>query len=202
MPKLFNVLFLIVFLTMLFAGQSIASISSGSIELTVGGDITSGGDNTLGGDLATEPNITVVGSPGDTSMQFDDYRLYVVGNLYIDYSVFSDDVYGLVAGQGTTLSLTAENISLYDGTPQTIDFVDAFTVMYLSDYLLPSEISFTGDLLLFSDAAFTDANLYFEASESLFVGNYSFYAPVPVPAAVWMLGSGLVGLIGLKRRKS
>jgi len=27
-------------------------------------------------------------------------------------------------------------------------------------------------------------------------------APVPVPAAVWLLGSGLVGLIGLSRRKS
>ncbi len=26
------------------------------------------------------------------------------------------------------------------------------------------------------------------------------YAPVPIPGAVWLLGSGLVGLIGLKRR--
>ena len=25
-------------------------------------------------------------------------------------------------------------------------------------------------------------------------------APVPIPGAVWLLGSGLVGLIGLKRR--
>ena len=28
------------------------------------------------------------------------------------------------------------------------------------------------------------------------------YAPIPVPAAVWLLGSGLVGLIGIARRKS
>jgi hypothetical protein len=26
-------------------------------------------------------------------------------------------------------------------------------------------------------------------------------APVPVPAAVWLLGSGLAGLAGLRRRK-
>ena len=31
-------------------------------------------------------------------------------------------------------------------------------------------------------------------------GSTSVMAPVPVPAAVWMLGSGLLGLIGLRRR--
>lgn len=29
-----------------------------------------------------------------------------------------------------------------------------------------------------------------------------FYSPVPVPAAVWLFGSGLIGLIGVARRKS
>ena len=28
-----------------------------------------------------------------------------------------------------------------------------------------------------------------------------FYAPVPVPAAVWLLGSGLIGLLGIHRKK-
>jgi hypothetical protein len=27
-------------------------------------------------------------------------------------------------------------------------------------------------------------------------------APVPVPAAVWLLGTGLIGLVGIRRRKS
>jgi len=26
-------------------------------------------------------------------------------------------------------------------------------------------------------------------------------SPVPIPGAVWLLGSGIVGLIGLKRRR-
>lgn len=28
-----------------------------------------------------------------------------------------------------------------------------------------------------------------------------FYAPVPIPGAVWLLGSGLIGLIGVRRRR-
>jgi hypothetical protein len=31
--------------------------------------------------------------------------------------------------------------------------------------------------------------------------NYGFGAPIPIPAAVWLLGSGLIGLIGIRRFK-
>jgi hypothetical protein len=27
-------------------------------------------------------------------------------------------------------------------------------------------------------------------------------SPVPVPAAVWLLGSGLIGMIGIRRRRN
>lgn len=32
--------------------------------------------------------------------------------------------------------------------------------------------------------------------------NFPTYSPVPVPAAVWLFGTGLVGLIGMARRKT
>lgn len=34
------------------------------------------------------------------------------------------------------------------------------------------------------------------------VGTLAYTAPVPVPAAVWMFGAGLMGMLGLTRRKS
>ena len=34
-----------------------------------------------------------------------------------------------------------------------------------------------------------------------FSANFNMAAPVPVPAAVWLLGSGLLGLVGVARRK-
>jgi hypothetical protein len=33
------------------------------------------------------------------------------------------------------------------------------------------------------------------------VGSTSVLSAVPVPAAVWLLGSGLIGLIGIRRRQ-
>jgi len=32
-------------------------------------------------------------------------------------------------------------------------------------------------------------------------GNFSYVNPVPIPSAVWLFGSGLIGLIGVARRK-
>jgi hypothetical protein len=34
------------------------------------------------------------------------------------------------------------------------------------------------------------------------VSNFRAYAPVPVPAAIWLLGSSVLGLFGLSRRKT
>lgn len=51
-----------------------------------------------------------------------------------------------------------------------------------------------GGELTFDD----DGNLYFVAEDQLSIVKLS---SVPIPAAVWMFGSGLIGLIGIARRK-
>ena len=44
----------------------------------------------------------------------------------------------------------------------------------------------------------TDA---FDGADTIGVDNFAI-SSVPVPAAVWLFGSGLIGLIGLSRRKT
>lgn len=60
----------------------------------------------------------------------------------------------------------------------------------------------TGDLLMAPDnASMLLGDAYVDVGNfSLGVGSYA--APVPVPAAVWLFGSGLMGLFGASRRKS
>ena len=57
-----------------------------------------------------------------------------------------------------------------------------------------------------ADQAGTDGILGLKMIDGAFVGssaNFDFVAPaaVPVPAAVWLFGSGLLGLVGVARRK-
>ncbi len=48
-----------------------------------------------------------------------------------------------------------------------------------------------------------DGHAYLNIHTSMFTGGEirGFLAPVPVPAAVWLFGSGLLGLMGIARRK-
>jgi len=48
-----------------------------------------------------------------------------------------------------------------------------------------------------------DGHAYLNIHTSLFTGGEirGFLAPVPVPAAAWLFGSGLLGLMGIARRK-
>jgi hypothetical protein len=45
-------------------------------------------------------------------------------------------------------------------------------------------------------------NLYVDSSHTQIAQDQLFLTPTPIPAAAWLFGSGLMGLIGLKRRKA
>lgn len=52
-------------------------------------------------------------------------------------------------------------------------------------------------------AGLAEGKAYFNIHTTLYPGGEirGFLAPVPVPAAVWLFGSGLLGLVGVARNK-
>ena len=82
---------------------------------------------------------------------------------------------------------------------------------YLVEFLAPAGFDFTvakigGDPTIDSDV--TDINLSIGRTDPIFItvdDDYDWVADagmsqVPVPAAVWLLGSGLIGMLGVRRR--
>jgi hypothetical protein len=111
-------------------------------------------------------------------------------------------------------------VTLTFGTPVTsvgAIFVDvegdfATTGFSLTPGATVPEVSFTSNqgqasfsfLGFVSDSPFTSVDIHFATrpgSDGVLIDDLQ-YAVVPVPAAVWLFGSGLLGLIGMSRRKN
>ncbi|MBG0789719.1 MAG: hypothetical protein H0S80_04385 [Desulfovibrionaceae bacterium] len=54
----------------------------------------------------------------------------------------------------------------------------------------------------FSDLAFDTVTFKASGGDGYGIDNLTVGAPTPIPGAVWLLGSGLIGLIGLRRRSA
>jgi hypothetical protein len=65
------------------------------------------------------------------------------------------------------------------------------------------EFSFLGiNELIFTSYGGTDAGYTYPPGNHIAMDNFTYnFHPVPVPAAVWLLGSGLLGLLGFSKRK-
>jgi len=76
----------------------------------------------------------------------------------------------------------------------------------LQQYIIsPTRGSNAGDYFGISGSGITQARLFSQGGQSdyVFVDDFTFTAPseVPVPAAVWLFGTGLAGLVGVSRKK-
>ncbi len=116
------------------------------------------------------------------------------------YSWYYESIIDVNAGGSTLVDNQALN-----GTTQTFQFVlDAATIssMMATDSLT---YSITGQSAYWwSDLSpwggYTTSNFYLD---KVVLNTVSApIAPVPVPAASWLLGSGLIGLFGLRRKKA
>jgi uncharacterized lipoprotein YmbA len=102
------------------------------------------------------------------------------------------------------------NYQNLDNTPKTVNFQGSATAdVQVGDILTLQGMILTTNSLGYSDGlnySWTDAlntmtpSLTTQTSGAIL----SAYQPavVPVPAAVWLFGSGLLGLIGIARRKA
>ena len=131
-----------------------------------------------------------------------------------DLSAIIDDAGALVGGSltigGTVASLGFNSGTLLTGTLTAFGFPDAggdpleFLFDVTGGDLAPLYGSLPGGVIL----SFTDFTGDFTADfDNLINGDpgtgsaVANVAPVPVPAAVWLFGSGLLGLAGLGRRR-
>jgi len=144
------------------------------------------------GDFSTTPDSGLPFSGDNSSVPDDSYDIYVVGNLYLDYSVFSTNQDLNVSGN---IALIGETITIFS-FEQEPTLPDLSTVaVFRNPFLLMHE---TGEVLLFSETPVLDG--IFEATGGIVVGNYSLLTPVPLPASMVLLLSGIAAC-GLNRSR-
>ncbi len=149
---------------------------------------------------------------------------FTIDGLVYDGDELNPNAYGLTAGEtitatGTftanlgTIGSETGTVSFATGSGNTMSIDLNGTFLFASSDdgygtgLGPSLTFSSGSLMDFdfqktSSPAFNSSFVYFDDYGSLF-GEWTnaSLTVVPVPAAVWLFGSGLLGLIGIARRK-
>ena len=87
------------------------------------------------------------------------------------------------------------DLLLADGSTQTYAIENAKYDAFIGFTSLEAFTSITVSPL---DKGYWETNGLFVSAHNLYVGSAS---SVPVPGAVWLLGTGLMGLVGLRRKK-
>jgi hypothetical protein len=125
------------------------------------------------------------------------------GDTILATGTFDDSI--LVAGSGTiSFADSINNISISVGSSV---FTDANVVMGGEAQLTLSAATFSGlDYTSTDNGGFVSIVSTFTGGGDTLAGSWdagSFQmTPVPLPGAVWLLGSGLIGLAGFMRRRN
>ncbi|MGD9504819.1 MAG: VPLPA-CTERM sorting domain-containing protein, partial [Syntrophobacteraceae bacterium] len=152
------------------------------------------GYGVLGGSASGDDSMTI-----SSSLKF---------NFTINDSTASEDLLvGLLCSNSTgsgfeslTFTISGENGTLFNETFQSFDLAEAFFNDNVLDFgilsgLVGDDLSSTLTFVLSltaSDASGYDFNFVYGAANS---------SPVPIPGAVWLFGSGLAVLTGMRRSR-
>lgn len=165
-----------VFIATLVSGQVFAASVQGALDM--GGLFTPSPDPT--NDLASATHIDFIGSPTVLSATGDFSGTTSVALLDFDFSPLNPNP--LLWNLGSfTLSLTSMTVDAQSATQLLL--TGTGTLAGAGFDPTPATLSWTGN-----------------GPGSMYSWSATVSA-VPVPAAVWLFGSGLLGLIGMARRK-
>jgi len=167
---------------------SFSSVNAATVLIGTGTPILTVPDSRLvleGGGGGGDTDI----SEGTTEIQLSgDYNIYTDGDMFLDYSVFSDNQDLFI---GSNISITGQTVTIFS-------FNDSPTLPNLSNtsiFTNPIDsMNTVGNILLFSETPILSGA--FEATGNLYIGNYSSLQPVPLPASALLLLSGLAMLGG------
>ncbi len=188
------------------AGETIVDGSLDVNSVSVDGGVLSGGGNINSNVFNSNGGLVSPGnSPGTLSIigdytQDDPSQGGIDGELFIELG-------GLIAGDEYDVLDVSGTATL--GGVLTTDFIDSGNGLFSAsagdvfDILSAETIAGEFDLLtlaVLGDGLFWDVNYLTDFSGTTDIVRLSVSA-VPVPAAVWLFGSGFLGLIGMARRK-
>jgi hypothetical protein len=137
----------------------------------------------------------------------DELAVFDMNINYVD-TVLLFDEYTLRDGLGDISSYDAEDWSWEDIGSGTINLAELSWLLDLSfqkDSFTLATVSFIGDSLGTSTLTFSDVILGNYLGDPLFVenlecGSANVSAPIPEPATIILLGSGLIGFTGFRKK--